>query len=79
MEAKDGISLETVFKANRSKSYKAQAGRSATHNFILGVPGEDLVFEVPVGVSLITELGKHLGQSLVYLQLFLLNSFFNVG
>lgn len=68
MEAKDGITLETVFKTNRTKRYKAQAGRSATHNFILGTPGEDLVFEVPVGVSLITELGKQLGQLIVYLE-----------
>lgn len=39
----------------------AKHGRDSTHNFIIGVPGEDLKVEVPVGVSIITEMGKKLG------------------
>ncbi|CAG9814062.1 unnamed protein product, partial [Phaedon cochleariae] len=60
--AKEDISLETVFKSNKTKQYIAKGGRHASHNFILGIPGEDLRFEVPVGVSIITELGKKLGE-----------------
>ncbi|XP_050302015.1 GTP-binding protein 10 homolog [Anthonomus grandis grandis] len=60
--AKEGLTLEKVFKQNQTKSYKAQPGKSASHNFILGPPGEDLIFEVPTGVSAVTELGKHLGE-----------------
>ncbi|ENN74408.1 GTP-binding protein 10 homolog [Dendroctonus ponderosae] len=62
VEATEGISLETVYKANISKRYAAQKGKHASHNFILGPPGEDVVFKVPVGVRLVTELGKKLGE-----------------
>nr|XP_023023839.1 GTP-binding protein 10 [Leptinotarsa decemlineata] len=60
--AKDGVSLDDVYKQNKSKRHIAKGGRHASHNFILGPPGEDLHIEVPVGVSLITELGKKLGE-----------------
>ncbi|EFA04101.2 GTP-binding protein 10 homolog [Tribolium castaneum] len=58
----DNISLQDVFKRNQSKSYTAKAGRHSSHNFILGPPGESLKFEVPVGVTVITELGKKIGE-----------------
>ncbi|KAL1512507.1 hypothetical protein ABEB36_002089 [Hypothenemus hampei] len=61
VEAKEGITLENVFKQNRTKRYVAQAGKNASHNFILGTPGENVVFEVPVGVSVLTDLRKKLG------------------
>lgn len=60
--AKENITLDHVYKANKSKRYMAKHGRDSTHNFIIGVPGEDLKFDVPVGVSIITELGKKLGK-----------------
>ncbi|KAF7278064.1 hypothetical protein GWI33_008833 [Rhynchophorus ferrugineus] len=41
---------------------EAKEGKSASHNFILGPPGEDLKFEVPTGVTIITDLGKKLGE-----------------
>lgn len=44
-----------------TKRYMAKPGTSASHNFILGPPGEDLKFEVPTGVTIITDLGKRLG------------------
>ncbi|CAG9768548.1 unnamed protein product [Ceutorhynchus assimilis] len=62
VEAKEGLTLEHVFKTNKTKRYAAPAGKSASANFILGPPGEDLVFQVPVGVSLVTEWGKKLGE-----------------
>lgn len=39
----------------------AKHGRDSSHNFIIGVPGENLKFEVPVGVSIVTEMGKKIG------------------
>ncbi|XP_076269734.1 GTP-binding protein 10 homolog [Rhynchophorus ferrugineus] len=62
VEAKEGITLEKVYKNNMSKRYMATPGKSASHNFILGPPGEDLKFEVPTGVTIITDLGKKLGE-----------------
>ncbi|XP_066254789.1 GTP-binding protein 10 homolog [Euwallacea similis] len=62
IEAKEAITLETVFGSNKSKRYQAEPGRSASHNFILGTPGQDQVFQVPVGVSVVTDFGKKLGE-----------------
>ncbi|KAJ8980050.1 hypothetical protein NQ317_012890 [Molorchus minor] len=59
---KENIDLENVYRSNKSKRYIAQNGRHSSHNFILGIPGEDLDFEVPLGVTLITDLGKNLGE-----------------
>lgn len=59
------ITLETVYKQNRSKLYAAKSGKHSSHNFIVGIPGEDLKIPVPVGVALITELGKKLGNHLM--------------
>ncbi|XP_050514321.1 GTP-binding protein 10 [Diabrotica virgifera virgifera] len=59
---KENITLEHVFKSNKSKRYIAKGGRHSTHNFIIGQPGEDIKFDVPVGVILDTELGKRLGE-----------------
>lgn len=59
--AKEDITLDHVYKANKSRRYLAKHGRDSSHNFIIGVPGESLKFEVPVGVTIITELGKKLG------------------
>lgn len=57
----DKVSLQDVFKRNKTKSYSAKPGKHSSHNFILGPPGESLKFEVPVGVTVITELGKKIG------------------
>jgi Obg family GTPase CgtA len=59
---KENISLSDVYKQNKSKSYVAKSGRHSSHNFILGPPGENTKFEVPVGVTIFTELGKKLGE-----------------
>lgn len=59
--AKEDMTLKDVYNRNRSKRYLAPHGRDSTHNFILGTPGENLVFNVPVGVTLYTERGKKLG------------------
>lgn len=64
VEAKEGISLEHVYRANISKRFVAEKGKSASHIFILGPPGQDVVLHVPVGVSLVTEFGKKLGNLL---------------
>lgn len=63
---KPDITLENVYKKNRTKVYKAPNGRHASHNFIIGQPGEDLVIDVPIGVTFITEWGKKLGKLQVY-------------
>lgn len=61
--AKDNISLDHVYKSNRTNQYIAKNGSHSSKNFILGAPGEDLKFEVPVGVRFITEeLKKCLGE-----------------
>lgn len=59
--AKENMTLHEVFKNNTSKRYLANHGRHSTHNFIIGTPGENLKFDVPVGVTVYTELGKLLG------------------
>lgn len=59
--ATPSITLETVFRQNKYKTYKAQNGNHSTPNFIVGVPGEDLKIPVPVGVTMITELGRKIG------------------
>lgn len=61
MVGKENITLENVFKSNRAKRYVAKNGRHSSHNFILGTPGENLKFDVPVGVTIITDLGKKIG------------------
>ncbi|CAG9864007.1 unnamed protein product [Phyllotreta striolata] len=60
--AKENYNLEDVYKANKSKRYMAKGGRHSTHNFILGTPGEDLKFDLPVGVIVVTDMGKKLGE-----------------
>lgn len=55
------INLENTYKQNKTKSYIAKNGKHSSHNFIIGPPGEDLKIPVPVGVTMITELGKKLG------------------
>lgn len=59
--AKEDMTLKDVHVQNKSKRYMAPHGRDSTHNFILGTPGENLVINVPVGVTLYTEKGKKLG------------------
>lgn len=65
--AKENESFRDVQKTNQTKRYLADHGRDSTHNFILGTPGENLKFTVPVGVTVYTEMGKKLGTSKVLL------------
>lgn len=51
-----------MYKTNKTRQYAAPSGRHSSHNFILGPPGDTLTIEVPVGVSVVTELGKKLGE-----------------
>lgn len=60
--ANENLTLEDVFKRNKTKRYVAQNGRHSSHNFILGIAGEDLKFEIPTGVTIIDETGKKLGK-----------------
>ncbi|XP_019873109.1 GTP-binding protein 10 homolog [Aethina tumida] len=60
--ANENLTLEDVFKRNKTKRYVAQNGRHSSHNFILGIAGEDLKFEIPTGVTIIDETGKKLGE-----------------
>ncbi|CAH0556661.1 unnamed protein product [Brassicogethes aeneus] len=60
--AKEEVTLDDVYKKNKSKRYVAESGRHSSHNFILGVAGENNNFEVPVGVTLYDENGKKIGE-----------------
>lgn len=60
--AKEDTTLKHVSKANQTKQYLASHGRDSTHNFILGTPGENLKINIPVGVTVYTEMGKKLGR-----------------
>lgn len=59
--AKDGIFLNEVYKQNKSRYYTAGNGSHSTHNFILGLPGQNLKFDVPVGVTIYRDDGRKLG------------------
>lgn len=59
--AKEGKSLEEIFKKNKSLRYIAGNGGNSSQNCLRGSPGENIRIEVPVGVSFITEHGKKLG------------------
>lgn len=59
---KENIGLHEVFRKNSSKIYKANSGKNSSHIFILGPPGNTLRFDVPVGVTVMTELGKRIGK-----------------
>ncbi|KAL3283162.1 hypothetical protein HHI36_006314 [Cryptolaemus montrouzieri] len=59
---KEDMSLEEVYKHNKSKRYIAENGRNSSPNFIRGTPGSDLKIDVPVGVTIYTEMGKKLGE-----------------
>ncbi|KAK9879465.1 hypothetical protein WA026_006535 [Henosepilachna vigintioctopunctata] len=60
--ATEDISLEEVYKQNKTRRYNAGNGKNSSHNFIRGPAGEDIKINVPVGVSIHTELGKKLGE-----------------
>ncbi|XP_045470593.1 GTP-binding protein 10 [Harmonia axyridis] len=60
--AKEGISLDQVYKQNKSLRFIAGNGGNSSANCLRGAQGEDIKLEVPVGVSLVTELGKKLGE-----------------
>ncbi|XP_017777744.1 PREDICTED: GTP-binding protein 10 homolog [Nicrophorus vespilloides] len=60
--AKESITLDDVFKANRSKRIFAKDGKNSSHNFILGPPGDNINIEVPVGVTVYSDEGKKLGE-----------------
>lgn len=61
--AKQTMTLEKVLKTHDTKQLLAKHGKDSTHNFILGLPGEDIVVEVPLGVTVVTAFGKKLGMS----------------
>ena len=60
--AKDNLTLEKVASNNRKQRIIAQHGRNSTHNFICGLPAENITVEVPVGVTVLTDSGKSLGR-----------------
>lgn len=63
--AKESIFLDEVYKQNKTRSYCAGNGSHSTHNFILGLPGENLKFDVPVGVTIYRDDGKKIGTYLL--------------
>lgn len=62
---------------NKNQRIIAKHGRDSTHNFILGIPGESVKIEVPVGITVFTDDGKKIGKDLaifLYYHLFKLYS-----
>lgn len=60
--AKESYSLEKVLASNKTKRIIAKHGRDSSHNFILGIPGESVTVEVPIGITVFTDDGKKLGK-----------------
>ncbi|XP_022902264.2 GTP-binding protein 10 homolog [Onthophagus taurus] len=58
----ENLTLENVRSAHKTKKIAAKHGRNSTHNFILGVPGENVKIEVPTGISILTDDGAKLGE-----------------
>lgn len=63
--AKESLFLDEVYKKNKNRSYCAGNGAHSTHNFILGLPGDNLKFDVPVGVTIYRDDGKKIGTYLL--------------
>ncbi|KRT80230.1 hypothetical protein AMK59_6599, partial [Oryctes borbonicus] len=60
--AKENSTLENIRSLYRNKRVVAKHGRDSTHNFILGVPGESVKVEVPIGITVFTDDGQKIGE-----------------
>ncbi|GJQ70307.1 hypothetical protein Trydic_g22745 [Trypoxylus dichotomus] len=60
--AKQNSTLENICSLYKNKRIIAKHGKDSTHNFILGVPGESVKIEVPIGITVFTDDGKRIGE-----------------
>uniref|UniRef100_A0A1B0CSI3 Uncharacterized protein n=1 Tax=Lutzomyia longipalpis TaxID=7200 RepID=A0A1B0CSI3_LUTLO len=59
--AKEGYTLKNVVKAHSTKRIKAAAGEDSTKVRLLGRRGNDQRISVPVGITVIDETGRNIG------------------
>ncbi|XP_071451026.1 GTP-binding protein 10 homolog [Hetaerina americana] len=60
--AKEGAQLQQIVKKFPRKLIAAQSGESSRQKCILGQPGKDVHLNVPVGIFVIDEYGRKLGE-----------------
>ncbi|XP_063231944.1 GTP-binding protein 10 homolog [Bacillus rossius redtenbacheri] len=60
--AKEGCSLRDVVRRHPTKRVAASGGGNSQARRILGEPGTDVTVQVPVGVSVIDDCGRNLGE-----------------
>lgn len=59
---KEGITLKDIVAKNTSKRITAKNGENSHSKCILGSPGSDINIDTPLGVTILTESGKKLGE-----------------
>ncbi|GAU99360.1 hypothetical protein RvY_10377 [Ramazzottius varieornatus] len=59
---KNSQSLRALHKANPSQAYQGGVGKNSMKMAIKGVPGEDVLIEVPLGVVVMEETGQIIGE-----------------
>lgn len=57
-----GITLSKVKSKLKDEILSAEHGRSSSSRGIIGLPGEDLIIKVPVGIAVYTDAGAKLGE-----------------
>ncbi|XP_011870960.1 PREDICTED: GTP-binding protein 10 homolog [Vollenhovia emeryi] len=60
--AKDGLTLENVVKALKTKRIKADSGGDSSARGIIGKPGEDMIIPIPRGITVYNQNGVVLGE-----------------
>ncbi|XP_054163067.1 GTP-binding protein 10-like, partial [Oppia nitens] len=60
VEAVDGIKLKKINE--KIKQFKGQSGENSAHYRVIGKDGADCVIKAPVGVTIINEMGRKLGE-----------------
>ncbi|CAH1404335.1 unnamed protein product [Nezara viridula] len=59
---KEGITLKEIVARNVTKRITAKNGGNAHSKCILGSPGPDVVIDAPLGITILNESGKKLGE-----------------
>uniref|UniRef100_A0A0A9Z9B9 GTP-binding protein 10 n=1 Tax=Lygus hesperus TaxID=30085 RepID=A0A0A9Z9B9_LYGHE len=62
VKGKEDATLKSVAKANPSKRVVASHGENSLKNRILGLKGNDVTIEVPLGITVYNEMGQALGE-----------------
>lgn len=62
MVAKEGKTLEDVLKKLKAKRIKAESGSDSAARGIIGMPGQDFIIPVPLGITVYNQNGVLLGR-----------------